>query len=170
MPGATAGAFRRIAAAAYDGLLLCAVLMAVTALMMAFTHGEAITRARVGAFEYLYCAVLVACIGGYFAIAWRRRGQTLGMKAWNIRLETPDGALPGFGGIALRLAIAAPLYLLAIAGLALLIARRGGALVVLACWAPLLFSYAWQVLTGRGTLHDLASRTCVRQLPPGTRA
>ena len=165
MPGAIAGSFRRIAAAAYDGLLLGAVLMAVTALLMVATHGEAITRARVGAFEYLYCAVLLACIGGYFAIAWRRRGQTLGMKAWNIRLEAPDGARPGRRGIALRLAIAAPLYLLAIAGVALLIARRGGALAVLACAAPLLVSYAWQGLTGRGTLHDLASRTCVRHVP-----
>ncbi len=162
-----AGTLRRLAAALYDGLLLLAVLMAVTALALIFTHGEAITGARVGGFEYLYCALLALCIGGYFASAWTRRGQTLGMKAWGIRLETAAGAVPDLRHAALRLAIAAPLHLLATAGLALLIARRGGAWVVLACAAPLCLSYAWHVLTGRGTLHDLASRTSVVRVPPG---
>ena len=120
-----AGSFRRLAAASYDGLLLLGALMLVTALLQVFTHGEAITRARVGAFEYAYCGVLALCVFGYYASGWTRRGQTLGMKAWAIRVETESGALPRLADAALRLGCAAPLYLAFLAGLMLLIARRG---------------------------------------------
>ena len=167
MAGPSAGTFRRLAAATYDGLLLLAVLMLVTALLQRFTHGAAITRASVGAFEYAYCALLLACIAGYYAPAWVRRGQTLGMKAWHIRLETPAGALPTLRQALVRLGIAAPLYVLAIAGVLVMITHHGGGLVLLACLAPLTVSFGWHALTGRGTLHDLASRTRITRTAPG---
>ena len=166
MAGSSAGTFRRLAAATYDGLLLLAVLMLVTALLQLFTHGEAITRASVGAYEYPYCALLLACIAGYYAPAWMRRGQTLGMKAWNIRLETATGELPSLGRSLLRLAVAAPLYLLAIAGVLVMITHRGGPLVLGACLAPLVASFAWHALKGQGTLPDRLSRTRVIRIPP----
>jgi uncharacterized RDD family membrane protein YckC len=168
MAGAAAGAFRRLAAAAYDGLLLLALLMVLTALAQVFTHGDAITRARVGGFEYLYCASLVLCIAAYYGSAWRSRGQTLGMKAWDIRVEAASGALPGWRDVAVRLALAAPLYLLALTGLMLFIARHGGWLVLLGCALPLAASYAWLGVTGRGTLHDQLSGTRVVRAPPAT--
>ena len=166
MAGASAGTFRRLAAATYDGLLLLAALMLVTALLQLFTHGEAITRASVGAYEYAYCALLLLCVAGYYAPAWTRRGQTLGMKAWNIRVETEAGDLPTLGRSLLRLLIAAPLYLLAIAGVLVMITHRGGPLVLGACLAPLAASFAVQALTGRGTLHDRLSRTRVMRVAP----
>jgi uncharacterized RDD family membrane protein YckC len=164
---AGAGTFRRLAAAAYDGLLLLAVLMIATALLQIFTHGAAITRASVGGLEYLYRAFLAVCVLAYFGSAWTRRGQTLGMKAWGIRIETEGGTLPSLRAVALRLAVAAPLYLLALAGLGLLIARHGSWPVVLGCAAPLVLSYAWQAATGRGTLHDRLSRTRIVRVAPG---
>lgn len=156
-----AGSFRRLAAASYDGLLLLGALMLVTALLQALTHGAAITRASVGGFEYAYRGVLALLVLGYYASAWTRRGQTLGMKAWAIRVETEAGARPRLADAARRLALAAPLYLLFIAGLMLLIVRRGGWLIVLGCATPLAASYAWHLITRRGTLHDLLSRTRV---------
>ena len=164
MADTSAGTLRRLAAATYDGLLLLAVLMLVTALLELFTHGAAITRASVGAYEYAYCALLIACIAAYYAPAWVRRGQTLGMKAWHIRLETADGARPSLRQALVRLAVAAPLYLLALAGILVLIAHRGGALVLIACLAPLGASFAWHALTGRGTLHDRLSGTRITRL------
>jgi uncharacterized RDD family membrane protein YckC len=169
VPAASAGTFRRLAAASYDGLLLLAVLMLVTALLQLLTGGAAITRARVGGFEYLYRAVLALCVAGYFGSAWTRRGQTLGMKSWGIRLETAAGSLPGWHDVARRLAIAAPLYLLAIAGALLYTARRGSWWLALACALPLAVSFAWHAATGRGTLHDRLSGTrvvCVPARPP----
>lgn len=167
MAGTAAGTFRRLAAAMYDGLLLLALLMVLTAFAQLFTHGAAITRASVGGFEYLYCASLVLCIAAYYGSAWRSRGQTLGMKAWGIRLEAASGARPSWRDIAARLALAAPLYLLALAGLMLLIARHGGWLALVGCAVPLALSYGWLGVTGRGTLHDLLSGTRVVRAAAG---
>ena len=166
MAGESAGTFRRLAAATYDGLLLLAVLMLVTALLQVFTHGEAITRASVGRYEYAYCALLLACVAGFYVPAWTRRGQTLGMKAWNIRLETVAGALATPSRALLRLAIAAPLYVLAITGVLVMIAHRGGPLMLIACLAPVSASFAWHALTGAGTLDDRLSGTRVSRVAP----
>jgi len=165
VPAEVAGTFRRLAAALYDGMLLLGVLMAVTALLEVLTHGEAITRATVGLLEYAYCALLLACIAAYFGSAWTRRGQTLGMKAWSIRLETEAGALPGIGRSLARLAIAGPLYLLAITAVLLMMMHRAGVPVVLACLAPLVLSYGWLLARRGATLHDRWSGTRVRRVP-----
>jgi uncharacterized RDD family membrane protein YckC len=34
--------------------------------------------------------------GAYFIISWLRGGQTIGMKAWRLRVTRPDGAPIGF--------------------------------------------------------------------------
>jgi uncharacterized RDD family membrane protein YckC len=146
-------------AAAYDGLLLLALLMVLTAAAQLLTHGEAITRARVGAWEYAYRALLVLAVGGYFGIAWTRRGQSLGMKAWHLRLEQADGSLPGWRSVAVRLACSGPLYLALIAGVALYMAHEGGWLLLCAGALPLAASHAWNTISGGGTLPDRASGT-----------
>lgn len=154
-----AGIWRQLAAAAYDGLLLLALLMIVTAALQFATGGEAITRARVGAWEYLYRALLLLAVGAYYGLTWTRRGQTLGMKAWHLRIRTADGALPNWRTVALRLAGAAPLYLALIAGVALYMAHQGGWPLLLAAALPLGASHAWNRLSGRGTLPDRLSAT-----------
>ncbi|MEI8297483.1 MAG: RDD family protein [Pseudomonadota bacterium] len=156
-----AGVVRVLSAAAYDGLLLLALLMVLTATLQLLTHGEAITRARVGAWEYAYRALLLVAVGAYYGIACTRRGQTLGMKAWHLRLERPDGSLPGWRAVALRLTCAGPLYLALIAGIALYMAREGGWLLLCGCALPLMASHAWDTLTGGGTLPDRVSGTRV---------
>jgi uncharacterized RDD family membrane protein YckC len=35
----------------------------------------------------------IACLMGYYYICWRKQGQTLGMKAWRLRLQQIDGSL-----------------------------------------------------------------------------
>jgi uncharacterized RDD family membrane protein YckC len=160
----TAGTFRRLAAGVYDGLLLLAVLMLSTAGLQAFTGGEAITYRSVGPWEYVYRAALAGLVVAYCGIAWTRRGQTLGMKAWKLRVERADGALLRWPDVLRRLGCAAPLYLLAIGGTLAFMTRLAGAGVLLACLLPLAASYAWLAWRGTGTLHDLASRTRVVRL------
>lgn len=156
-----AGTFRRLAAGTYDALLLLAVLMIATALLQALNRGEAITYASVGAWEFVYRALLAALACAYFGIGWTRRGQTLGMKAWRLRLERTDGGLPTWGDVVRRLACSAPLHLLAIAGVLAYMTKLTGALGALASAVPLLASYAWLAARGTGALHDLLSRTRV---------
>ena len=154
-----AGLFRRLAAAAYDGLLLLAVLFLATGLLLLATHGEAITQARVGGWAYAYQALLVLLVVAYFGVSWTRRGQTLGMKAWRIRLETASGARPGWRAVLVRLACAAPLYLALVGATLLCMAHRAGWLGLVAGALPLAASLAVHALTGQGTLHDRLSRT-----------
>ncbi len=154
-----AGTWRTLCASAYDGLLLLALLMVLTAALQTFTAGEAITRARVGAWEYAYRTLLLLAVVAYFGVTWTRRGQTLGMKAWHLRLEQRDGSLPSWRTVLARLACAMPLYLLPIAGVALYMAHEGGWLLLCASALPLAASHAWHSLTGGGTLPDRASAT-----------
>jgi uncharacterized RDD family membrane protein YckC len=76
----------------YDSLLVAAVLMVTTAAFLPFTRGEAITFERFGPLEYLYRAVLLLVIVAFFGWFWTARGQTLGMRAWRLRLEREDHA------------------------------------------------------------------------------
>jgi uncharacterized RDD family membrane protein YckC len=160
-----AGSFRRLAAGAYDALLILAVLMIVTAALLGSTGGEALTARTVGPWEYAYRALLAALVAAYFGIAWTRRGQTLGMKAWSLRVERLDGATLRWPDVLRRLGCAAPLYLLAIAGVLAYMTKLAGPVALAACAAPLVASYAWHTIGGAGTLHDRLSRTRVRVIP-----
>ena len=166
-----AGLFRRLAAAGYDGLLVIAVLFLVTALLLIPTHGEAVTPANVGAWAYAYDALLAALVTAYFGVAWTARGQTLGMKAWDIRVETTSGALPGWRAVLLRLACAAPIYLALLGATLMFMARLTGWPGLVAGVLPLAADLAVHAATGRGTLHDRLSRTrIVRAAPPPSAA
>jgi uncharacterized RDD family membrane protein YckC len=87
-----AGFLRRLAALFYDSLLLLAVLMMVTALFLPLTGGEAITSANRPVLGVLYRIVLLGAVVLFYGTFWTRRGQTLGMQSWRLRVERDDGA------------------------------------------------------------------------------
>lgn len=87
--------WRRLAAAAYDGLIVFALWMLGTAVVMPLSRG-AITREQPLA-EFLYQLYLLAIGYGFFAGFWTRDGQTLGMLAWRVRLvRSADGGRVGW--------------------------------------------------------------------------
>jgi len=102
-PPDRAGLLRRLAAMLYDGLLLLAVLMVATALFLPLTGGEAIDPRTNPLLEFVYRAVLVLLVVGFFGLFWTRRGQTLGMASWRLRVEREDGNLLGWGDTLRRL-------------------------------------------------------------------
>lgn len=89
--GASVGFGRRVAALVYDLLLLAALLMIYTGGALFFTHGAALVPATAGAWVYAYRAGLLGVIGGYYLINWLRSGQTLGMRAWRLRVVSDAG-------------------------------------------------------------------------------
>jgi uncharacterized RDD family membrane protein YckC len=89
--GSSAGFGRRAAALIYDSLLLAALLMLFTAAALFLTHGQALLYETAGPWVYLYRAGLVAVIGAYYLINWMRSGQTLGMRAWHLRVVSDLG-------------------------------------------------------------------------------
>jgi uncharacterized RDD family membrane protein YckC len=103
---ASAGVFRRLGAMLYDSLLVVALLMVVTALMLPITHGEALTRDTLGAFEYLYRIVLLLALIGFFGLFWTKRGQTLGMQVWRLRVQRVDGSLLHWSDVVKRMGAA----------------------------------------------------------------
>lgn len=76
----------------YDTLLVIALLMVVTAALLPVTGGEAITADRYGiATELAYRALLIGIVVAFFGWFWTRRGQTLGMQAWRLKVLREDG-------------------------------------------------------------------------------
>jgi uncharacterized RDD family membrane protein YckC len=137
-----AGLPRRLAAMFYDGLLLAAILMIATALLLPLTGGEAITPADHPWLELAYRLILAGLVVLFFGTFWTRRGQTLGMASWRLRVEREDGSLLTWGDTVKRLAAA------------------------LLSWLPLGLGYAWILFDREGRAwHDRLSRTRVVLLP-----
>jgi uncharacterized RDD family membrane protein YckC len=157
--GDTAGLFRRLAAMFYDLLLVIAVLTLLTFALLPLSGGEAILTSSQGWLGRLYHALQLLLAFGYFGLCWTRGGQTLGMKAWRIRLERMDGRAPGWRDALLRFTTGATSVLLAVFGLWRLRAPGwswsdlAGVLLLL----PLAANLSWIALGGaRRSLQDLA--------------
>ena len=90
------GLLRRFGAIVYDALVVVALLMAATALAMLAGFRE-LHLLR----DPLYGLYLLAVWYAYLAWCWRR-GMTVGMRAWRIRLESDDGGVPGWGRCGIR--------------------------------------------------------------------
>jgi uncharacterized RDD family membrane protein YckC len=99
----SAGVLRRFGAMFYDALLLIALMMVVTAALLPLTGGEAITADRFGALEYVYRGLLLLILIVFFGGFWTRRGQTLGMTAWRLKVERNDGSSLTWGDVLKRL-------------------------------------------------------------------
>jgi len=84
----------------YDSMLIFAVLFFASAIAIAFHHGEAIVS------NLLFKFYLLFVLFTYYAYFWHKSGQTLGMRAWKIRIETEQGGNPGWGTCYLRLVFA----------------------------------------------------------------
>jgi uncharacterized RDD family membrane protein YckC len=162
-----AGVFRRLAALLYDLLLVIALAFVVTFAMLPLTHGEAILASTQGFVGHLYHALLFAVVFGYFGWCWTRTGQTLGLKAWRLKLETGTAERLGWRGAIERFLLGTGIAVLAITGLWYLrapgsaLAHAGAALLV----APAIANYGWMLADpARRSLLDIAGRTRVVRL------
>jgi len=124
--GQRAGVLRRLAAIVYDALLLLAVLFVASALVLPLTHGKA-----VGANNPLFTTYLFFVTFFFFAWFWTHGGQTLGMRAWRIRVQLRNGGPIGWWHALLRFLTGLPAWLLLILGLAELAVRHDTDLPVL---------------------------------------
>lgn len=93
------GIFRRVASAFYDLMLCLALLMVVTLIyqqgVLRLVHGAAALQVMSDAGQLdrdpLLSVMMVIAIYGFLGLFWTLRGQTLGMQAWRVRVEQPDG-------------------------------------------------------------------------------
>lgn len=92
---------RRLGAFCYDLLLLTALIFCFTLLLLAVRGGREIPA---GSLWFDICLVAIATV--FFAGFWRHGGQTLGMRAWRIRVVTDDGGRLGWPRALARFAAA----------------------------------------------------------------
>jgi uncharacterized RDD family membrane protein YckC len=71
-------------------LLVVAIALVVTGALMLATGGT-ISRQHSPIAYFALRMALILVIVGFFCFFWTRRGQTLGMAAWRLRLERDDG-------------------------------------------------------------------------------
>jgi uncharacterized RDD family membrane protein YckC len=164
---ARAGLFRRLAALLYDLLLVLALAFVATFAMLPLSHGEAILTSTQGNLGRLYHALLVAVVFGYFGLCWTRSGQTLGFRAWRLRLETGVGDRLGWTAAAGRFLLGGGIAVLAILGTWYLrapgsaLTRAAAALLV----APAVLNFAWIPFDREArSLLDVALRSRVERV------
>lgn len=85
----------RLAAAIYDLFPLIALWMLTAGLFLLAAHGNIdVAHPPLGYRIALQCALLLVT-AAYFVVSWSRGGQTIGMRAWRLRVIGMEGtALP----------------------------------------------------------------------------
>ncbi len=102
------GIVRRMACAAYESLILVALVLVATFPYLALA-GDSTGGLR----RHLLQAYVLVVVGTYLVGFWTHGGQTLAMKTWRIRLESAIGGAVGTGQAVRR-------YLFALLGAAAL--------------------------------------------------
>ena len=122
---------RRIAALFYDALLLVALFFVLTAIALALNAGEQVLRA--GLRFLLFLATYA-----FYMWFWLHGGQTLGMRAWRLRLVDAQGQAPTWKAVNVRF------------------------LVAIVSWMACAMGYFWVLIDPqRRAWHDRASQTFV---------
>lgn len=86
----------------YDLLLLIALLFIATALLLPFNSGEAATSSQL----WFYRIYLFAISFFFYGWFWTHGGQTLGLRAWKIKVLTLDKQVISWPQAALRFVFA----------------------------------------------------------------
>ena len=131
------GLLRRLAAIAYDSLLVVALLFLATLPFIAIRGGESVAPNTLS-----YQVTVLAVVFTFFVGFWTGKGRTLGMQSWRLQLEDQAGRRPGFLQCSIRFAVS------------------------IVSWAAFGLGFLWQ-LVDRDKLawHDRATGTRLVVLP-----
>jgi len=80
------GVMRRLAVFVYEGVLLFGVVFAAGFAYSAATSQRHALQGQTGLQVFVFMV-----LAAYFVVFWSRGGQTVAMRAWNIRLVTASG-------------------------------------------------------------------------------
>ena len=81
-----AGVARRLAAFVYEGVLLFGVVFVAGYLYAAVTQQRHALQGQTGLQVFIFIV-----LAAYFITFWSRGGQTVAMRAWQVRLVTAEG-------------------------------------------------------------------------------
>lgn len=141
-----AGLIRRLLAAAYDLLLVASIWLIAGFIALPFSGGKAIAPGET-LFHALYILYLYSVSFGFLGWFWTHGGQTLGMRAWRLRVLQYDGTAMTWRQALLRF------------------------LVAILSWSAFGLGFIWVLIDPQQrTWHDIASATKVVVLPKLRRA
>lgn len=115
-----AGFFKRLAAIIYDTLVavavgMCAALVMIVTLVVLFENGVLDKQGYENVSEVIQNSILYASliqvwvllwVIGFFLWFWKHGGQTIGMRAWRLKLYSMNEKPVGYGRLLLRLVTA----------------------------------------------------------------
>jgi uncharacterized RDD family membrane protein YckC len=101
------GLLRRLAAIFYDSMLLAAILFLASLLVIPLMGDNPSSVAML-----LFRLYLLLIIFGFFAWFWSHGGQTLGMRAWRVKLQNRNPGPVSLWQLMLRFIIATFSWLL----------------------------------------------------------
>ena len=150
----------------YDCLPVLALLIIATFPFVPFLNGKVLVPREVGALAYFYWLVQLVLTTLFFVFFWTRKGQTVGMLAWRLRLQRPDGSLLDRRQALARLAILYALLLPFVAGYWLIWSswpdHRSRVIATSISLVPIALAYVWIWLDrDRLALHDRWTNTRV---------
>ncbi len=133
------GLFRRLFAISYDIFLLAAILFIVSAIATALNHGTAISPDN--AIYPLFVLIIFTLSYLYFAWFWIHGGQSLGMKTWQIQLQSNNDHKIGWKTVTIRF------------------------MTAILSWVALGLGYLWALFDKENRCwHDLVSKTVLIDL------
>lgn len=143
MPVTTpASPWLRLAAIAYDLFPLAGLWMLTAAAALFAVHGDVDVAHPSALYRTTLQVALLGVSAAYFVVSWARGGQTIGMRAWRMRVVDEGGRPLTWGRALLRFAVA------------LASAAVGG------------LGFLWCFVDARGRAwHDLAARSVLVRIP-----
>jgi len=135
----SASVWLRVLAGTYDALPLLGLWFFAGAIALSLSGGSLESHQQLR--KLLTQALVLAFTATYFVVSWTRGGQTIGMRAWRLRVMRTDGTRVTWPRALLRFAVA------------------------LVSLGALGAGFAWALLdAGKRTWHDIAADTRVVRL------
>lgn len=132
----------RIAAIFYDLLVLIAIWMFAAGLILLAFKGEVDVAHQPPLYHAILQGTLLTLTMGYFVVSWCRGGQTIGMRAWRVRVVDDQGKSPSIRRALLR------------------------GIVAMGSWLVVCAGFLWCLVDPqRRGWHDLASHTRLVRVP-----
>jgi uncharacterized RDD family membrane protein YckC len=96
----------RLAAAIYDLFPLLALWMLTAGIVLLAAHGEVDVAHPSLAYRLSLRLALLVVTAAYFVVSWSRGGQTIGMRAWRLRVVDANGNALAWPRCVLRFVVA----------------------------------------------------------------
>jgi uncharacterized RDD family membrane protein YckC len=96
----------RLAAAIYDLFPLLALWMVTAGIVLLAARGEVDVAHPSLTYRLTLRSALLAVTTAYFVVSWARGGQTIGMRAWRLRVVDASGQALSWPRSVLRFAVA----------------------------------------------------------------